>query len=236
MTRFLKTTAIALLLASPAFAQEPAADAVEAEPDAAPGEVDLEDEAEVGGAFGLATGAVGETFFIRTPQEFHLLTSELPGHPVFFDTTPTGMARPVTEEPEAAGTVEQEIREGEVPVGVVTDVLIDRRGGAAGLVIELNEEMRGGGREIAVAMGLVRMLPDPDDPAATHILLSIDPVDVEAAPDFERPGAPADGAAAQPQDAGPAGDAADGPEAGQAGEEAEGMEAATGHGAAQPQQ
>jgi hypothetical protein len=39
-----------------------------------------------------------------------------------------------------------------------------------------------------VAMGLVRMLPDAEDPAVTRILLSLDPVDLENAPEFQRPG------------------------------------------------
>jgi hypothetical protein len=147
-----------------------------------------EPEADVGGAVGLATGAIGETFFIRAPQEYHMLSSELPGHAVFIDTTATGLQRMSAADPEAEGTVDREIADGDRAVGEVVELLVDRRGGTAALVIELDEGMRGGAREVAVAMGLVRMLPDAEDPAVTRILLSLDPVDLENAPDFQRPG------------------------------------------------
>jgi hypothetical protein len=156
-----------------------------------------EPEADVGGAVGLATGAVGETFFIRAPQEYHLLSSELPGHAVYIDTTATGLQRMSAADPEAEGTVDREIADGDRAVGEVVELLVDRRGGTAALVIELDEGMRGGAREVAVAMGLVRMLPDTEDPAVTRILLSLDPVDLENAPDFQRPGQAAEAGVAE---------------------------------------
>jgi DNA mismatch repair ATPase MutL len=164
-----------------------------------------EPEADVGGAVGLATGAVGETFFIRAPQEYHLLSSELPGHAVYIDTTATGLQRMSAADPEAEGTVDREIADGDRAVGEVVELLVDRRGGTAALVIELDDGMRGGAREVAVAMGLVRMLPDTEDPAVTRILLSLDPVDLENAPDFQRPGqAPEAGVAEEPAQEQPA--------------------------------
>jgi hypothetical protein len=166
----------------PEAAAEPAT-----EPEAA-AEPATEPEADVGGAVGLATGAIGETFFIRAPQEYHMLSSELPGHAVFIDTTATGLQRMSAADPEAEGTVDREIADGDRAVGEVVELLVDRRGGTAALVIELDEGMRGGAREVAVAMGLVRMLPDAEDPAVTRILLSLDPVDLENAPEFQRPG------------------------------------------------
>lgn len=149
-------------------------------------------EGDVGGAAGLATGAAADTFFIRAPLEYHLLATELPGRPIFLDSTDTGLQRRTAGEPEAERTTGSEVLTGEEPVGTITDLLIDRRGGTAGLLVELTPDMRGGDREVAVAMGLVRMLPDPEDPATTHILLSIDPVDLENAPTFERARAPGD--------------------------------------------
>jgi hypothetical protein len=177
-------------------------------------EAEVEDgspEGDVGGAVGLATGAAADTFFIRQPLEYHLLATELPGRAVFLDATDTGLQQRTAGEPEAAAAADAAILQGEAPVGEITDLLIDRRGGTAGLVVELAPEMRGGSREIAVAMGLVRMLPDPEDRATTHILLSIDPVDLENAPTFERAELPqggAEGAEAQP--AGPSDEAEEG--------------------------
>lgn len=147
-------------------------------------------EGEVGGAAGLATGAAADTFFIEQPLDYHLLATDLPGRPIFLDVTDTGMQLRTGGEAEAAGAADAAVLKGEQPLGTISDLLIDRRGGAAGLVVELTPDMRGGGREIAVAMGLVRMLPDPEDPAKTHILLSVDPVDLENAPAFDRADVP----------------------------------------------
>jgi PRC-barrel domain len=174
MSHRIVLAALALLLAPPALAQDPAESS------------------------GIATGAVGDTFFIQAPLEYHLLGSELPGHPVFFDTsTPVGTtaAAPM---PEGGDPVDSEIREAERPLGTVTDVIVDRAGRVAGIVIELDPEMRGGDREVAVAGGLVRMVPGTDDPSQTVMLLTLDPVDLETAPDFERPHTPGE-AAEQPQ-------------------------------------
>ncbi len=189
----------------PAQAQEPMQDQEPmpetAEETAAEPAPALEPEADVGGAVGLATGAVGETFFIRAPQEYHILSTDLPGHPVYLDTTATGLQRMTAADPAAEGTVDREVAEGERPLGEVVELLLDRRGGAAALVIELDEAMRGGEREVAAAMGLVRMLPDPEDPRVTRILLSLDPVDLENAPTFERPDArEGDAAAAEEEE------------------------------------
>jgi hypothetical protein len=188
MKTLIASAALLVGLGGASFAQE-SPDAADAEEPAVEADPALDEDTEVVGAVGLATGAVGETFFIRTPQEYHLLSTELPGQPVFLDTTATGMQHMSVTDPGAEGTVDEGIAEGERPLGEVVELLIDRRGGAAALVIELDEAMRGGEREIAVAMGLVRMLPDADDPAATRILLSLDPLDLENAPDFVRRGA-----------------------------------------------
>lgn len=149
-------------------------------------EEDTATEGEAGSAAGLATAAAADTFFIQKPLEYHLLATGLPGREVFLDATDTGMQLRTGEEAEAGGAADSAILKGEQPLGAITDLLIDRRGGTAGLVVELVPDMRGGGREVAVAMGLVRMLPDPEDPATTHILLSMDPIDLENAPTFER--------------------------------------------------
>lgn len=162
---------------------------------------------EVDGAVGLATGAVGEAFFLRRPEAYHILASEIPGQPVFLDRTSTGIQQPTVDEAQTGGAAERGIREGTRPVGVITDVVIDRAGQVAGLVIELDREMRGGSREIAVAIGLVRMLPGSTNANETSFLLALDPVDLVNAPDFERPALPAQagggagrGGAVQPQE------------------------------------
>jgi len=189
MKTLLLSSLVAMLAAGGAAAQATGA-----------GQAEADTEAAVGGAVGLATGALGENFFIRSPQEYHLLAGEMAGMPVYLDATAGAMQPHLGQEPEAAGTLDAAIAEGERPLGAVADVLLDRRGGAAALVLELDPELRGGAREIAVAMGLVRMLPDAEDPATTRILLRLDPADVENAPNFERPGA-APAAATAVQDA-----------------------------------
>jgi nicotinate-nucleotide--dimethylbenzimidazole phosphoribosyltransferase len=186
--------ALALALAQPALAQDApeAATPEAATPEAAPEPAEPE-------STGISTGAVGDTFFIRAPLEYHMLASDLPGRPVYFDTTmPVGQTT-ATRPPEDSG-VEAEIRQAERPLGTITDVLLDRAGQVAALVIELDPEMRGGDREVAVAGGLVRMLPVSDDPAETVVLLTLDPVDLENAPAFERPQPPGESEAeAEPE-------------------------------------
>lgn len=191
--------ALAVLLAQPALAQDApdtaspdavAPDAAAPEtaapeplaPEAAPEPAEPE-------STGLSSGAVGDTFFIRTPREYHMLAADLPGRPVYFDTTmPVGQTTGARL-PEDDG-VEDEIREAERPLGTVTDVLLDRAGQVAALVIELAPELGGEEREVAVAGGLVRMLAVSDDPTQTVLLITLDPADLETAPAFERPESP----------------------------------------------
>lgn len=168
---------------------------------------DASGEGDVGGAVGLATSAASDTFFIAEPREYHMLATDLAGEPVFLDATDTGIQR--RGGAPAAGEADAAFLEGERPIGTITDLVLDRRGGAAGLVVELDPELPGGDREIAVAMGLVRMLPDSEDVARTHILLSVDPIDIENAPDFQRSDVPdpARGTDGQSGNAAPAEDA-----------------------------
>lgn len=153
-------------------------------------------EGDVGGAVGVATSAASDTFFIGEPREYHMLATALAGQPVFLDATDTGIQR--RGGAPAPDAIDAAFLEGERPIGTITDLVLDRRGGAAALVVELDPELPGGDREIAVAMGLVRMLPDSEDVARTHILLSVDPLDIENAPDFQRSNLPesAEGAGA----------------------------------------
>ncbi len=147
-------------------------------------------EGDAGGAVGIATRAATDTFFIAELLEYHLLASNLAGQPVFLDATDTGIQR--RGGAPTPGTADAAFLDGERPIGTITDLVLDRRGGAAGLVVELDPELPGGDREVAVAMGLVRMLPDSEDVARTHILLSVDPADIENAPAFRRADMPED--------------------------------------------
>lgn len=185
MRQHIAPVALAILLAQPALAQdtpEPAPDPV-AEPETVPAEP-APQPAEPDSP-GLSSGAVGDTFFIRTPLEYHMLASELVGQPIYFDTT-IAVGQTAAIEPTAGDDVEEEIREAERPLGAISDVLIDRAGQVAALVIELDPELSGSEREVAVAGGLVRMLPVSDDPNKTVLMLTLDPIDLENAPEFQR--------------------------------------------------
>lgn len=168
MKLVIATTALAAMLGQYAVAQT-----TEAE------------QAPVGDAAG-ASRAQSEGFFLARPEAYHFVASQAPGQPVYLDRTATGIEQ-TSVDAAAEVAVAPGIDEGTEPVGVLADVVFDRAGQMAALVIRLDEAMGVGEREVAVAIGLVRMLPGDVNANETRFLLALDPADLVGAPDFQRP-------------------------------------------------
>lgn len=170
MKLLIATTALAAMLGQYALAQTAEAD-----------------QAPVGNALGGAGRAPNEGFFIVTPEAYHILASQAPGQPMYLHRTATGLEQTTVDAAGAEVAVPPGVNEGTEPVGVITDVVFDRAGEVAGLVISLDQAMGGGEREVAVAIGLLRMLPGSVNANETLFLLALDPADLMSAPDFQRP-------------------------------------------------
>lgn len=80
----------------------------------------------------------------------------------------------------AGQTITSDELEGMQTLGQVSEVVIDQQGEARGILLQVND------REVAVDMQHVSFAFDQDDPDQIYVIAEITPEELEQAPDFER--------------------------------------------------
>ncbi len=163
MKHFIATSAIALLISSPALAQTAAND------------TQMTDETQ-----SMAT-------FIETAHEADVLASEIMEASVFAHDEVLPMSSDAdSTDMRAVRTINADQRESLEEIGDVQDVLVDQDGNIRGIIVGVGGFLGIGEREVAVGLDQLGFARDADDPGSVMVLAQIDVQSLEEAPEFDR--------------------------------------------------